>query len=223
MPTPAPPDHPGTRVRLRRLQAGLTQTGLADRLGRTQGWVSKVESGVVELDRISVVNEVAAILGAHPRDLVAAPGPSTGDSQDALLARTVLAELRRYDLPSPPGTRVTPAGLQQRLDVIHDARDRADCGRCSPCCQGCDRASPDNHRSRPAARPPRVYVVACRPPTPAPTPSGIANWSSRGAAAGRGASRNNATQLPPACGPGHVDLSGLDSRAVTDAACTAGR
>ena len=126
MPTPAPTDHPGARVRLLRLQAGLTQTGLADRLGRTQGWVSKVESGVVELDRISVVNEVAAILGAHPRDLVAAPGPGTGDSQDALLARAVLAELRRYDLPSLPGTRVAPAGLQQGLDVIHAARDRAD-------------------------------------------------------------------------------------------------
>ena len=35
----------GERVRAARLELGLTQTQLADALGRTQSWVREVESG----------------------------------------------------------------------------------------------------------------------------------------------------------------------------------
>ena len=42
----------GRRARRARLRLGMTQADLAAALGRTQGWVSKMERGHIELDRV---------------------------------------------------------------------------------------------------------------------------------------------------------------------------
>ncbi|MDQ1294023.1 MAG: hypothetical protein QG608_1906 [Actinomycetota bacterium] len=119
------PQSPGEAVRRCRLLAGLTQQGLARRLDRSQAWVSKVENGTVVLDRISVLNEVAAVLGVHPRDLLDADGIADLESTRAgAAARGVIEELRRYDLPVDP-ERV-PRDVDVRLGLVHAARDRAD-------------------------------------------------------------------------------------------------
>lgn len=54
----------------RRLAAGLTQAGLAARLGRPQSFVSKYETGERRLDVVEFL-EVAEALAADPAALVA--------------------------------------------------------------------------------------------------------------------------------------------------------
>ncbi len=50
----------GRRAKRARLRLGMTQTDLAAALNRTQGWVSKVERGLIELDRVGLLNKLAA-------------------------------------------------------------------------------------------------------------------------------------------------------------------
>lgn len=52
-------EHIGTRVRIARNAAGLTQVELADFLGRTEAWVANVERGRQPLDRYSVITAIA--------------------------------------------------------------------------------------------------------------------------------------------------------------------
>ncbi|MGW6577772.1 helix-turn-helix domain-containing protein, partial [Streptomyces sp. NPDC054945] len=52
---------------------GVAQADLAAALGRTQGWVSKLEKGRIELDRAGLINAVAAALHCHPNTLIERP------------------------------------------------------------------------------------------------------------------------------------------------------
>ncbi|MEE1942562.1 helix-turn-helix domain-containing protein [Streptomyces sp. TRM 70361] len=52
-------EHIGTRVRIARTAAGLTQRELADFLSRSEVWLANVESGRVSLDRYSVITAIA--------------------------------------------------------------------------------------------------------------------------------------------------------------------
>ncbi|MFF8436159.1 helix-turn-helix domain-containing protein [Streptomyces bacillaris] len=52
-------EHIGSRVRIARNAAGLTQVQLGDFLGRTESWVANVESGRQPLDRYSVIAAIA--------------------------------------------------------------------------------------------------------------------------------------------------------------------
>ncbi|PJE96333.1 XRE family transcriptional regulator [Streptomyces carminius] len=52
-------EHIGTRVRIARTAAGLTQRELADFLSRSEVWLANVESGRVPLDRYSVITAIA--------------------------------------------------------------------------------------------------------------------------------------------------------------------
>ncbi|MEW1637490.1 helix-turn-helix transcriptional regulator [Streptomyces sp. NPDC093801] len=52
-------EHIGTRVRIARNAAGLTQTEVADHIGRTESWMANVESGRQPLDRYSVITAIA--------------------------------------------------------------------------------------------------------------------------------------------------------------------
>ncbi|MEU9557324.1 helix-turn-helix domain-containing protein [Streptomyces fumanus] len=52
-------EHIGTRVRIARNAAGLTQVELADFLGRSEDWVAGVENGRRALDRYSVITAIA--------------------------------------------------------------------------------------------------------------------------------------------------------------------
>jgi transcriptional regulator with XRE-family HTH domain len=53
-----------------RLEKGLTQTELAERLGKPQSYISKFESGERKLDFVEVM-ELCAVLGVRPEFLVA--------------------------------------------------------------------------------------------------------------------------------------------------------
>lgn len=97
----------GKRVRRARLRLGMPQADLAMALGKSQGWVSKMERGLIELDRVGLLNQVAAELHVHPNDLIGRPySSSPDDNQWQVAASSILRELRRYDLvPSSTGLR----------------------------------------------------------------------------------------------------------------------
>lgn len=50
------------RVSYWRIRRGLTQPVFAGRLGRSLSWVKKVEAGDRQLDRLSVLEQVADVL-----------------------------------------------------------------------------------------------------------------------------------------------------------------
>jgi transcriptional regulator with XRE-family HTH domain len=121
------PEAFGVRVRRQRLRLGLGQAELAHRLGKKQGWVSKVENGIITPDRVGQINEIAAALHCHPNDLIGRPYPtSPAENGWHERAQAAISELRRFDLPpSFEGSPRPVAALQAELAAIHASRDSA--------------------------------------------------------------------------------------------------
>ncbi|MBO1418912.1 helix-turn-helix domain-containing protein [Streptomyces sp. FH025] len=118
----------GNRVRRARLRLGMTQADLAATLGRTQGWVSKVEKGAIELDRAGIINQIAAALHCHPNDLIERPfvAGKASENQWQVSAASILRELRRYDLTPVFDGRPRPAvELWRETERLHRLRDAA--------------------------------------------------------------------------------------------------
>lgn len=118
----------GGRMRRQRLRLGMAQADLAATLGKTQGWVSKVERGRIELDRASLINKVAAALHCHPNDLIGRPYVAERHSENQWLvfASAILRELRRYDLtPVFDGQPGSSEQLWRRTERLHGLRDAA--------------------------------------------------------------------------------------------------
>lgn len=84
----------GGRVSALRLQAGWTQAQLAGRVGRTAGWVSKVERGILPLTDLRVLRQLAVALDVPVSQLlgdeVGSVGPLLGEE---LQRRAFLAGL----------------------------------------------------------------------------------------------------------------------------------
>lgn len=89
----------GARVAKRRRQLHLSQAELAQRLGRSESWLSQVERGVRVLDRLSVLTKLAEALSLPLADLTTAPIEPRGvralqlDLQDATAALAVIAAI----------------------------------------------------------------------------------------------------------------------------------
>jgi transcriptional regulator with XRE-family HTH domain len=117
----------GSRARRARLRMGMTQADLAAALGRTQGWVSKLERGRIEIDRVSLLNKVAAELHIHPDDLAGRPyATSPAENQWQVAASSIVRELRRYDLvPVFDGTPRPSQMLWRDMTRLHRLRDAA--------------------------------------------------------------------------------------------------
>ncbi|MEU6915926.1 helix-turn-helix domain-containing protein [Streptomyces olindensis] len=117
----------GRRARRARLRLGMTQADLAAALGKTQGWVSKMERGSIELDRVGVLNLLASELHVHPNDLIGRPyNSSPAENQWQVSAAAILRELRRYDLaPVFDGTPRSAHQLWQETTRLHRLRDAA--------------------------------------------------------------------------------------------------
>ncbi|SCE57072.1 Transcriptional regulator, contains XRE-family HTH domain [Streptomyces sp. Termitarium-T10T-6] len=101
----------GKRARRARLRLGIPQADLATALGKSQGWVSKMERGLIELDRVGLLNQVAAELHVHPNDLIGRP-------YSTLPRRQPVADRRLVDparaAPLRPRSRLrrgSPTGL----------------------------------------------------------------------------------------------------------------
>ncbi|MFI1829574.1 helix-turn-helix domain-containing protein [Streptomyces sp. NPDC020412] len=117
----------GRRAQRARLRLGMAQADLAAVLGRTQGWVSKMERGLIELDRVGLLSRVAAALHVHPNDLIGRPYTSTpAENSWQISATSILRELRRYDLaPVHDGTPRPSGELWQDMSELHALRDAA--------------------------------------------------------------------------------------------------
>ncbi|WP_344317135.1 helix-turn-helix transcriptional regulator, partial [Streptomyces javensis] len=117
----------GRRARSARLRLGMPQADLAAALGKSQGWVSKMERGLIELDRVGLLNLLAAELHVHPNDLIGRPyNSSPEENQWQVTASSVLRELRRYDLaPIFDGIPRPASQLWQETTRLHRLRDAA--------------------------------------------------------------------------------------------------
>lgn len=118
----------GKRIRRQRLRLGMPQADFAAAVSKTQGWVSKVERGLIELDRASTINEVAAALHCHPNDLIERPfvAGKASENRWQVTAASILRELRRYDLtPVFDGAPRSSGQLWQETARLHRLRDAA--------------------------------------------------------------------------------------------------
>jgi transcriptional regulator with XRE-family HTH domain len=73
----------GQRVARARKRHGWTQAELADRVGRSTSWVAKVEGGHASLDRRSVLDHLAAVLGVEVVELTGQPYRPVAMAQDS--------------------------------------------------------------------------------------------------------------------------------------------
>jgi transcriptional regulator with XRE-family HTH domain len=87
----------GRRARRARLRLGIPQADLATALGKTQGWVSKMERGLIEIDRVGLLNLLAAELHVHPNDLVGRPYTSS-PAENQMAGRRCLDPARAASL-----------------------------------------------------------------------------------------------------------------------------
>ncbi|MFJ8627502.1 helix-turn-helix domain-containing protein [Kitasatospora sp. NPDC093550] len=118
----------GKRVRRARLRLGMPQADLAEAVGKSQGWVSKVEKGLIELDRANMINRLAAALHCHPNDLIERPyvAGRASENQWHVSASAILRELRRYDLtPVFDGDPRSSGELWRETERLHRLRDAA--------------------------------------------------------------------------------------------------
>lgn len=117
----------GRRIKRQRLNLGMTQADLAAAVGKTQGWVSKVEAGKIELDSAGLINQIAAALHCHPNLLLERPYVGTiGENQWQAAAASIVRELRRYDLtPIFDGDPRSSDELWQDMTRLHRLRDAA--------------------------------------------------------------------------------------------------
>lgn len=89
----------GERIAWYRRRRGLSQQALADFVGRTPDWLSKIENGRIELDRLSVLKRLAEVLDVALGDLLAEPSLMewTADSGRSTVPalRSVLMDYRQ--------------------------------------------------------------------------------------------------------------------------------
>ncbi|WCN80247.1 helix-turn-helix domain-containing protein [Micromonospora sp. LH3U1] len=105
----------GRRMAELRMRRGMSQQVFADRIRKSKSWVDKVERGVRTLDRLSVIETVAAALGVAPDVLLAgkvAREPVTDTGGDVERVRAALA---RHDIPGS-GNDGRPASSLAQLD-----------------------------------------------------------------------------------------------------------
>ncbi|MFE0591917.1 helix-turn-helix domain-containing protein [Micromonospora echinospora] len=116
MSTPPPRDNRrelpiGRRIAQLRARRGMNQQVFADRVGRSKSWVDKVERGVRRLDRLPMIESVAAALGVTPAVLLGRNtrrAPAAGDATAAVEAvREALA-----DHDTPAGRDWPPSGTE---------------------------------------------------------------------------------------------------------------
>ncbi|WP_327034421.1 helix-turn-helix domain-containing protein [Micromonospora ureilytica] len=103
----------GRRMAELRARRGMSQQVFADRIRKSKSWVDKVERGVRTLDRLSVIETVAAALGVAPDVLLAGKAPRQQLPDTGGDVERLRAALARYDLT----TDGRPAPSLAQLDA----------------------------------------------------------------------------------------------------------
>jgi len=94
MPEPSRPLSIGEQIAFYRGQLGLTQQDLAQRVGRSRGWVQNIEQGRRQIDSTSMILDLAEALGVEPDRLTSKPLFPPPKSPD-MPRGNVLLDLRR--------------------------------------------------------------------------------------------------------------------------------
>lgn len=100
----------GRQVAFLRRRRGLSQVELADRLGRSESWVSQVERGVRSVDRLSVLERMADELGVAVHELRSG---ATSEEQVSLPVWAFVDDLRGVLSGPPAGAAVFGAGREE--------------------------------------------------------------------------------------------------------------
>ncbi|TDB93700.1 XRE family transcriptional regulator, partial [Micromonospora fluostatini] len=98
----------GRRVAYWRGRRGWNQQQLADALGKSKSWVDKVERGVRDLNKVDVLNDLAATLRidvARLTGVVSASVNPAGAVRVGPAVADIGSVLARYDVPLTPGAR----------------------------------------------------------------------------------------------------------------------
>jgi transcriptional regulator with XRE-family HTH domain len=115
----------GERIGYHRRRLGLSQVELAGLIGRSDSWVSQVERGVRSVDRLSVLQKVADVLGVSVAELRTGESPDTEAPAD----RPEAFESLRLTLTGHPAAGVVlgappPALTEQAVAGLRTAHDQ---------------------------------------------------------------------------------------------------
>ncbi|SCF15508.1 Helix-turn-helix domain-containing protein [Micromonospora echinospora] len=156
----------GRRVAQLRVRRGMSQQVFADRIGRSKSWVDKVERGVRTLDRLPMIETVAAALGVAPAVLVGRQAQRTPATDATAAVEQVRTALANYDTPSGRDGPSSVADLDRQIGYACTAYRHAhhlQLLRMLP-----DLLAATRHANRPAGDAPaalllvRVYRVAAQ-------------------------------------------------------------
>ncbi|MFY1625471.1 helix-turn-helix domain-containing protein [Micromonospora sp. WMMD735] len=105
----------GRRVAYWRGRRKLSQQVLADRLGKSKSWVDKVERGVRALDKVSTLQDIAAVLRIEPGVLLGRHAEPAGVTERAEGVERIRTALTTYEIAlARPNTR-RPVLTAERL------------------------------------------------------------------------------------------------------------
>lgn len=129
-------EHIGTRVRSWRARRQLSQRTLADLAGVSQAFISKVETGVMAIDRRSTLVAVASALQVSVSDLLGEPDPTDPNKAQAVMSvpalRVTLAEVEIGDVGTPQRSRDQVIAALDEADLCRVNCDYAQLGPLLP-------------------------------------------------------------------------------------------
>src|SRR5215468_5523060 len=115
--------------RIRQARGRRTQAEIARAVGRTQGWLSRVERGVIPLDSRRTVDDLARALGVSPVDITGQPYRPAGP--DHTKVHAAVPAIRRAILDPPGRPSRTVPELAAALDALHAAAERFELEVCA--------------------------------------------------------------------------------------------
>lgn len=119
----------GTRLRAHRRYRGLTLQELADQVGLSKSYLSKIENGIKPLDSRTHLHALADALDVSLADLTGVPYRRVDHVQDAALATVpaIRASLLGIDLDDAPDRPTSPwAAIEDRYSRIMPLRYKCD-------------------------------------------------------------------------------------------------
>jgi transcriptional regulator with XRE-family HTH domain len=132
------PETDGGRIRRLRKRAGLTQAEFGQLMDRSQGWVSGVENGDIELDSVTLIVRAASVLKVYPNEVTGRPyDPGTpaedrGHRAIPAIRRVVARHDLTPDWPVEPRPRKELEAALAQLTAFRLAARYAELGEAAP-------------------------------------------------------------------------------------------
>ncbi|MGW7478635.1 helix-turn-helix domain-containing protein [Nonomuraea muscovyensis] len=108
----------GQRIARARHRKGWDQATLAEKIGRSVSWLSKVENGRMPLDRMSVVGQLAEVLGVEVAELTGQPYRHESADLDSGHAATPALRLALQQATMPGGAALLSGRQPRTLDEL---------------------------------------------------------------------------------------------------------